>query len=65
MQRTIRRQIIRICPVFYELFKYGRARKILSDNIKEIITANGMVTITPEQIQASSSRLWVDINGMS
>ena len=28
------------------------ARKILSDNIKEIITANGMVTITPEQIQS-------------
>ena len=28
------------------------AQKILSDNIKEIITANGMVTITPEQIQS-------------
>lgn len=37
---------------FMNYLNTEEARKILSDNIKEIITANGMVTITPEQIQS-------------
>ena len=37
---------------FMNYLNTEEAQKILSDNIKEIITANGMVTITPEQIQS-------------